>query len=868
MEAARIRAAFLDFFKEKAHAIYPSAPLVNRDDPTLLFINAGMNPFKDYLTGAKPAPDRRVADTQKCLRVSGKHNDLEEVGHDTYHHTFFEMLGNWSFGDYFKDEAIAWAWEFITTRMGLAPDRLYVTVFGGDATENLQRDDEAAALWARHIDPSRIVNGSKKDNFWEMGDTGPCGPCTEIHIDLRDAADRAQTDGKALVNADHPQVVEIWNVVFIQYNRLASGALEPLAFPSVDTGMGLERLAMALQGKRSTYDTDLFTPLLHHLEASHGCRYANGGLEAVAMRVAVDHIRAISLVIADGQLPAPTGAGYVVRRLLRRASRYAYQYLGIHAPFLHRLVPLLAEQFAGVFPELAAQRDFVARVVEQEEASFLQKLVRGTQLLEAYSPTEGRVDGRFAFELYDTYGFPVDLTALIAKEKGWAVDLAGFEAEMAAQKQRSKQASEVKTGDWQVLAEGTPVFVGYDQLEAETTLLRLRTLETPKGKRYQVVLAQNPFYAESGGQVGDTGWLRKGDTTLEVLDTQKENDLSVLWVDALPDSPGGTWLAQVDGPRRAAIRQNHSATHLLHAALRQVLGTHVEQRGSLVAPDYLRFDFSHFERVSPEQLKAIERLVTDRIVLGTDCTERRGVPLAQAKALGAMALFGEKYGEEVRVIQFDPSFSTELCGGTHVANTREIRAFRITSESSSAAGIRRIEAVTGAAALALADQDEAILEALRALLKHPKDPVKALEDLLAQQKVLEDTLAAQRTQALLALRGELEAQYLMHTDGHRFLVAQPEGLSAEELKTLGYELKKSLASGVIFLGSVAGGKPSLALWVTDDLTGRYNATELIRTWAKAIQGGGGGQPFFATAGGKLPEGLSAALAEARAYLAS
>lgn len=875
---AGIRQAFLDFFRQKGHQIVPSAPIVNKDDPSLMFINAGMNPFKDLLTASAPPEQPRIADTQKCLRVSGKHNDLEEVGHDTYHHTMFEMLGNWSFGDYFKPEAIAWAWELLTEVYGLPPERLYATVFEGDAGIGLGPDEEAIELWQAWLPAERILRFDKTDNFWEMGETGPCGPCSEIHIDLRPEAERRQQDGRNLVNADHPEVIEIWNLVFIAYERLQDGRLRDLALKSIDTGMGLERLAMVLQDKRATYDIDIFQELMSHLEDAHGCRYARGGQEAVAMRVAVDHLRAVAFTIADGQLPANTGAGYVIRRIIRRASRYGFQFLGIRTPYLHAMVPHLSRQFADVFPELAAQADFVQQVLEQEEASFLRTLERGTKRFADYLEQQANVssavvDGGFAFELYDTYGFPLDLTELMAREHGWRVDEEGFRAHMAEQKARSKQAQTKEAGDWQDVfgGEGT-AFEGYEHTELTGVhIRRWRRLKTQAGESVQVVLDRTPFYAESGGQVGDTGWLKSPGETLNVLDTRYENDQIVHLCDRAPAEPEADWTAAIDRPRRERIRANHSATHLLHEALRRVLGEHVEQRGSLVAPEYLRFDFSHFQKLTADELTEVQQLVNAKIAGAIPLEERRRVPIADAKAMGARALFGEKYGEEVRVIRFSEDYSTELCGGTHVPNTLHIRYFHITGESAVAAGVRRIEAITGEAALSFVDEQLHKLAEMKRLLKQPKDLVAAVENLVSENKRLGKQVEALQQQQANLLRDQLLAQVESYGDVQA-LLAEVEVDSADALKKLVMALRGKLGRGVVLLGTVAGGKPLLSGSSTEELIASPGAAEdvlshrLIKAVAADIGGGGGGKPQFASAGGKNPAGLPQALAHARELL--
>lgn len=744
-----MRKTFLDFFAEKGHLIVPSAPLVNKHDPTLFFVNAGMNPFKDVFMGFKEPPAPRVADTQKCLRVSGKHNDLEEVGHDTYHHTFFEMLGNWSFGDYFKEEAIAWAWELLTKVYKLPPHRLYVTVFGGDEAWGLPADEETYALWQRWVPKERIRFFGKKDNFWEMGDTGPCGPCTEIHIDLRgDAAPGSAAD---LLNTGNPLVIELWNLVFIQYNRRSDGSLEPLPLKSVDTGMGLERLAMVLQGKTSTYDIDLFVALRKKLEELTGILYGQAQRSDVALRVACDHVRGIAFAIADGQLPSNTGAGYILRRLLRRALRYGYQYLGIQQPFLHKLVPVLAELYEATFPELAQQAQTVARIIEGEEESFLHTLGRGLSRLESFLAQHSgkEIPGAVAFELYDTYGFPLDLTQLIARERGLTVELKGFEEALARQKARSRQATQRTESDWVELAEGPhSAFVGYDVYEAPVRILRMRKVQEAKGAFFHLVLDQTPFYPEGGGQMSDQGILYRGEEKISVLGVYREQDSIVHVVASIPEDLEGTWTAKIDIPRREALSRHHTATHLLHAALRQVLGTHVRQSGSLVAPDRLRFDFTHPQRLTPEEIQALETIVNQKIEEALPRIEYRDIAYEEALQKGALAFFGEKYGERVRMIEFGGDFSRELCGGTHVSNTLELRFFKILSEMASAAGVRRVEAVAGKAYIDWVERQLSDLQALRSLLKNSPQPVRALEKTLEEVERLKEHV--QRWEALYA----------------------------------------------------------------------------------------------------------------------
>ncbi|MBO3269781.1 alanine--tRNA ligase [Hymenobacter defluvii] len=884
-KASHVRQQFLDFFASKGHHIVPSAPLVLKDDPTLLFVNSGMAPFKDYFLGNKPAPYKRVADTQKCLRVSGKHNDLEEVGYDTYHHTLFEMLGNWSFGDYFKTEAIAWAWELLTDVYKLPKDRLYVTYFQGDEGDQLAADTETQNLWRQYTTEDRILPGNKKDNFWEMGDTGPCGPCTEIHIDLRSEEEVAQKPGRELVNADHPQVVEIWNNVFMEFQRLADKSLIKLPAQHVDTGMGFERLMMAVSGVKSNYDTDVFQPLIQFIAKEAGVEY-HGTAPAtvndqpatenektdIAIRVIADHIRAISFTIADGQLPSNVKAGYVIRRILRRAVRYAFSSLNQKQPFLYKLVPVLADQMAGIFPELKAQQQFVQRVIEEEEISFLKTLENGLRRIDAleegFKSQGNTIDGKTAFELSDTFGFPLDLTALIAREKGLMVDEAGFQKELEAQKNRSRNAQESEQSDWVVVNSDNgelPVFVGYDVEEAPARLLRYRKV-TQKGKtEYHVVLDQTPFYAESGGQVGDTGYLEGGLSRVRVIDTRKENDLIVHTVLELPlpEDLEGEFTARIDSSRRALIRKNHTATHLLQAALRRVLGEHVQQKGSLVNDKLLRFDFSHFTKVTDEQLREIEQIVNERIRQQIPLDERRNVPIAEAKTLGAMALFGEKYGDFVRVITFDKEYSVELCGGIHVRATGEIGFFKITSESAVGAGVRRIEAVTADAAEAYVDQQLDLLRQVRELLGNPQHLLPSLQKVGEENAALRKQLEQAENQQLGQLKDQLASQ-AKAIGGVQFIAAQVPARSADALKKLAYDLRQVVPNLVAVLGADIDGKPQLAVILDDEIAkaGKLNAKTLIGTLAKEIQGGGGGQPFFATAGGKNVAGLAAAIGKA------
>jgi len=870
MTSSEIRKKFLNYFQEKQHKIVPSAPMVIKDDPTLMFTNAGMNQFKDYFLGNKKAEATRVTDTQKCLRVSGKHNDLEEVGHDTYHHTMFEMLGNWSFGDYFKKEAIEWSWELLTEVFKLPKERLYVTVFEGDQADNIPFDQEAYDFWKAHIDESRILEGDKSDNFWEMGDTGPCGPASEIHIDLRDEADIAKIPGKDLVNNDHPLVVEIWNLVFIQFNRKADASLHELPAQHIDTGMGFERICMAIQNKKSNYDTDVFTPLLDEVAAISGKKYGELSKIDIAFRVIVDHIRAISLSISDGQLPSNNKAGYVIRRILRRAVRYGYTFLDLKDPFLYKLVPILAKQFKEVFPELKAQQELVEKVIKEEETAFLRTLENGLKRLDSIKTElseakESTIPGTIAFELYDTYGFPFDLTALIAKENGLTVDEKGFEQEMAKQKDRSKSAAKMETGDWQIVSEGSDVdFVGYDELKAEAKILRYRSVKNKNKEQIQLVLDKTPFYAESGGQIGDTGVLKVGEETIKVLDTKKENDLIVHFVNKIPTELEATVYAEIDNDRRRKIVYNHSATHLLHAALREVLGDHVQQKGSLVSDKILRFDFSHFSKMTEEEILKVERRVNEKIRENIPQQEERNIPIAEAKAKGAMALFGEKYGDHVRMITFDPNYSVELCGGVHVPATGNIGQFKITNETSVAAGIRRLEAVTGEKAEEHNLNQEAILKQVNALLKSPKDLTQAVEQLIKEKNELQKSLEKEQSKQAGQLKDELVKNAEKQNDIN-IIISEITLPNADALKKLSFELKNEVDSLFAVLACNVDGKPQISVVVSESLVESkdLNAGKIIRDLAKNIQGGGGGQAFFATAGGKKLEGLPDVVSQAQ-----
>ena len=872
MTSREIREAFLAFFNAKGHHIVPSAPVVVKNDPTLMFTNAGMNQFKDVFLGEAQANYARVADTQRCLRVSGKHNDLEEVGIDTYHHTLFEMLGNWSFGDYFKKEAIAWSWELLTEVYKLDKDRLYVTIFEGDASEGLLRDDEAFGFWKAFVPEDRILLGNKKDNFWEMGDMGPCGPCSEIHVDCRPDTERKTVDGKTLVNADHPQVIEIWNLVFMQFNRQKDGSLLPLPAKHVDTGMGFERLVRVIQGKSSNYDTDVFQPLIAYIAEKANIAYGHDDKTDIAMRVLADHIRAISFTIADGQLPSNNKAGYVIRRILRRAVRYAYTFLQFKEPFLYELVPVLARQFEGVFDELIAQQEFVQKVVLEEEQSFLRTLVTGVQRFEAYVGQQSAITGDFAFELYDTFGFPIDLTDLLARERGLKVDMAGFQRALAAQKDRSRAATAIDTDDWVVLQERDVVdFVGYDRSECETEILKYRKIATKGKEYYQLVLATTPFYAEGGGQVGDTGTLVSCTTgeKIVITDTKKENGLAVHYTPSLPTSVEGTFLATIHEEKRRDTEANHSATHLLHAALKQVLGSHVNQKGSLVNAGYLRFDFSHFAKVSSEELQQIERIVNGKIRENIPLKEEREVPFQQAIDAGVTALFGEKYGDRVRVITFDDRFSKELCGGTHVRATGQIGFFKIVAESAVAAGVRRIEAITGSAAEQFIDEQVQVVNQVKELLNNPKDAVSALHRLLEDNNVLRKEVERAATDKALHLKEQL-VNNVQVIDGVHFLAEQVDLPNAEAVKTLAYALKGEIDDLFLVLGAEINGKPSLTVVIAEKLTTEkgWNAGAIVRELAKEIQGGGGGQPFYATAGGKDAGGLPRALAHAKKWVMS
>ena len=864
----------MDFFKSKEHKIVPSAPIVNKDDPTLMFTNAGMNQFKDFFLGNQVPDKRRIADTQKCLRVSGKHNDLEEVGRDGTHHTMFEMLGNWSFGDYFKKEAIAWSWELLTEVLKLPKDRLYATVFEGDASDGLPEDSEARKFWEAILPADHVINGNKKDNFWEMGDTGPCGPCTEIHIDLRSDEDRLKVPGHDLVNMDDPEVVEIWNNVFIQFNRKADGKLESLPEKHVDTGMGFERLVMVMQGKKATYDTDIFMPFINYIEKQSGIKYTHSYQESaksdIAMRVVVDHIRAVAFTIADGQLPGNSGAGYVIRRILRRAVRYYYSFLNIKDPFLHTLIPQLADYFQHVFPELKAQEVQVARIIEGEEKTFLNTLENGIARFEDLEVKDGIIAGTDAFELYDTYGFPIDLTRLMAEEKGHQVDEKGFEKALQEQKERSRADAAKAVGDWTELRSGEEVeFVGYDDLIVEDAhIIKYRTVNAKGKDQYHIVLNRTPFYGESGGQAGDKGTLVTSGETIKVLDTQKENELTVHIVDRFPTEMDGTVRAEVHHKMRRSTEANHTAVHLMHAALHRILGEHALQKGQDVNDKRLRFDFSHFEAVKPEEILAIEQMVNEKIRADIPLEEARNMPIDEAKASGAMMLFGEKYGDEVRVITFDKDFSRELCGGTHVSATGKIGQFKILAESSVAAGIRRIEAVTAEAADAYLRTELEALNEVRGLLKNPADVVKSIQSLQDENKALKKEIEKMLNDQAGAIKGQLTSS-AENINGVNFIGAKLPLNDNGAIKNLAFQLEKEVEHLVAVLGAEANGKALLTIIISRDVAdaGKLNAGQMIRQVAQHIKGGGGGQPHFATAGGKNPDGLDAAIAAAKEVVA-
>ena len=863
LTAKEIRESFKAFFAEKGHRIVPSAPMVVKDDPTLMFTNAGMNQFKDIILGNKAAKYQRVADSQKCLRVSGKHNDLEEVGMDTYHHTMFEMLGNWSFGDYFKREAIDWAWEYLVDVLKLDPSRLYATVFEGSAEEGLGRDDEAAGYWEAHLPKDHIINGNKKDNFWEMGDTGPCGPCSEIHIDLRSEEERAQISGRDLVNHDHPQVIEIWNLVFMQYNRKADGSLESLPAKVIDTGMGFERLCMALQGKTSNYDTDVFTPLIGKIAQLSSKKYGENAKVDIAMRVIADHVRTISFSIADSQLPGNAKAGYVIRRILRRAVRYAYTFLDQKQAFMYKLVDTLIESMGEAYPELPAQRELIMKVIKEEEDSFLRTLENGIRMLDnavvaAKAAGKTEISGKEAFVLYDTYGFPLDLTELILKENGMTLDQAGFDSEMQAQKERARNAAAMETDDWTVVSEGETQFVGYDSFSAQTKILRYRKVKQKKGEFYQIVLEKTPFYAEMGGQVGDSGVLvaPNGEVT-EIYDTKRENGMAVHLTKKMPSDATVMFEAKINEAARQATSCNHTATHLLHEALREVLGTHVEQRGSFVSPNLLRFDFSHFQKMTPEEIRAVERLANANVRRAIARDEHRNVPVAEAQQMGAMALFGEKYGDEVRVIRYGNS--VELCGGTHVENTGNIGMIRIVSESSIAAGIRRIEAITGETVETAMDELNHVIREMSQLFNNAPDVLAAMKKAISENTDLQKEVEGYMKERVNLL---VEQQLAKAETINGIKVVTLGGVRIPDVvKNVAFGVRAASPESTVFLAATVdgSGKPLLTVMLTDDVVANgFNASQMVREAAKKIQGGGGGQPGFAQAGGKNKDGISEA----------
>jgi len=869
MTSTEIRRTFLGFFTSKQHQVVPSAPMVVKNDPTLMFTNAGMNQFKDWFLGNEPAKWPRVADSQKCLRVSGKHNDLEEVGHDTYHHTMFEMLGNWSFGDYFKEEAIGWAWELLTEVYKIDKNKLYVTIFGGDATDNMEEDTEALEIWKKYIPEDRILRGSKKDNFWEMGDTGPCGPCSEIHVDIRDEAEKAKTPGYQLINNDHPQVIEIWNNVFIQYNRQANGSLVPLPAKHVDTGMGFERLCMVLQGKQSNYDTDVFTPLIAEIAKITGVAYGSDKKSDVAMRVIADHLRAVTFAIADGQLPSNVKAGYVIRRILRRAVRYAYSFLNVREPMIFKLVAVLGNQMGEFFPELTRNLQLIQRVINEEESSFLRTLATGIVKFNQYialHPDLKVINGEFAFEMYDTFGFPIDLTQLMSRELGWDVDMENFSTKLEEQKNRSRRDATVSTDDWhELIASDNTDFLAYDTTEADVKITRYRKI-TAKGKDvYQLVFDRTPFYAESGGQSGDIGILTSANENLLVIDTRKENNLIVHLVENLPENPAAAFRAEVDSERRTAIANNHSATHLLHYSLRKVLGTHVEQKGSFVGPDYFRFDFSHFQKLTEDELLAIEKMTNRLVRENSMLDEHRSVSMEQAVDMGALAFFGEKYGDKVRVIRYGNSI--ELCGGIHVKATGQIGLVKIVSEGAIASGIRRIEAITATKAEEYVYEQEAMIASLKQLVKSPTEPLKAVQQLMDQNADMRKQVEAFNHEKALKLKDELVTKVEL-INGINFLATRVNA-DASAAKDIAFGMRSVIDNLFLVLGSESDGKATLSVLVSDELVASkgLNAGSIVRELAKSIQGGGGGQPGFATAGGKYPDGLDEALKLARNYVA-
>ena len=860
LTAKEIRESFKEFFASKQHQIVPSAPMVVKGDPTLMFTNAGMNQFKDIILGNVPIKYSRVADSQKCLRVSGKHNDLEEVGHDTYHHTMFEMLGNWSFGDYFKKEAINWAWEYLVDVLKLDPKRLYATVFEGSPAEGLSRDDEAAGYWEQFLPKDHIINGNKHDNFWEMGDTGPCGPCSEIHIDLRPDEERAAVSGAEMVNKDHPQVIEIWNLVFMQFNRKADGSLEPLPAKVIDTGMGFERLCMSLQGKTSNYDTDVFQPIIQVIASTTGTKYGENKQQDIAMRVIADHIRTIAFSITDGQLPSNAKAGYVIRRILRRAVRYGYTFLGRREAFMYGLLPVLIETMGDAYPELVAQKTLIEKVIKEEEESFLRTLETGIRLLDKkIEETKGAgktvISGVDAFTLYDTYGFPLDLTELILRENGMEVNIEEFNAEMQKQKERARNAAAIETGDWVVLKEGESKFVGYDLFECEAEILRYRKIKQKNKELFQVVLDQTPFYAEMGGQVGDTGWLIADDEKLDVIDTKRENNLPVHFVARLPKDVTATFTAKINEKKRIQCECNHSATHLLHEALREVLGTHVEQKGSFVSPEALRFDFSHFQKVTDEEIRRVEKLVSEKIRANFPLEEHRNMPIAQAQALGAMALFGEKYGDEVRVVKYGSSI--ELCGGTHIPATGMIGSLRVVAESSIAAGVRRIEAVTAESAEEYTYHLQDSFRELRAMFNNVPNLAQTIRKSIEENAELKKQVGDYIKEKVASMKKDLIAKAVVR-HGVKVVVFRGEA-NVDAIKDLAFQIKGESCTDekVFFVAGIKdGAKCALMVMLSEPLVADgMDASKLVKDAAKLIQGGGGGQAHFATAGGKNPDGL-------------
>jgi len=871
MTSQEIRKAFLEFFKSKEHQIVDSAPMVVKNDPTLMFTNAGMNQFKDIFLGNEPAKYRRIADTQKCLRVSGKHNDLEEVGHDTYHHTMFEMLGNWSFGDYFKKEAINWAWEFLVIKMGISSDRLYATIFEGNKEDGVERDEEAYAYWKQYLPEDRIINGNKKDNFWEMGDTGPCGPCSEIHVDIRNDDERAKIPGIELVNNDHPQVIEIWNNVFIQYNRKSNGKLEELPAKHVDTGMGFERLCMVLQGKQSNYDTDVFQNTIAEIGKLAGKKYGDNNKQDIAMRVIADHLRAIAFAIADGQLPSNNKAGYVIRRILRRAVRYGYTFLNFREPFIYRLVEVLRKQMGDAFPELIAQESLIMKVIREEEESFLRTLETGLKLLDVImqkvvASGKSEVEGKDAFTLYDTFGFPLDLTELILKENNLTVNIIEFNAEMEQQKNRSRNAAAQEAGDWIEIRNSDSVeFVGYDHLVSEVKITRYRQVKTAKKTLFHLVFDKTPFYAESGGEIGDKGIIKANGETIEIIDTQKENNLIIHITEKLPSDPASTFSATVPEKTRTLIANNHSATHLLDHALREVLGKHVEQKGSLVTSEYLRFDFSHFQKVSDEELRKIQHIVNQLIRQNIPCEEFRSIPLNKAREMGAIALFGEKYGEEVRVIKFGDSI--EFCGGIHVKATGQIGLFHVLSESAISAGVRRIEAITADKAEELFESSVLQLKEVRQLLNNPTEISQTIQELQDKNAALVKQIEEVERLEAMKVKEVLKTKIEVINGINVICEIVPIG-NSQILKDISFQLKNEITDLFLVLGANVGGKVNLTIMISDNLVKDKNlhAGNIIRNAAKAIQGGGGGQPFYATAGGSNPEGLPEAFGIAKSSL--